>query len=201
MLTSMLYSFILNLYHSKNETSNKDTNMKTYTAIIAAALALAACSQEAAQPAPSTPEAAASAAPASAAVPADTAPAEASTPAVEESKPAAAESPAPAETSAPAETQAEPPAEAAAADGKKVFDGLCFGCHAANSAIPDSPRITNKADWAPRIKKGKDTLFKHALEGFTDKGMMPARGGNSALSDDEVKAAVVYMVNESGGKF
>ena len=51
------------------------------------------------------------------------------------------------------------------------------------------------------IKKGKDTLFKHALEGFQDKGMMPAKGGNTELSDDEVKAAVVYMVNESGGKF
>ena len=87
------------------------------------------------------------------------------------------------------------------AEGKKVFDGLCFGCHAATSAIPDTPRITHKDEWAPRIKKGKDTLFKHAIEGFTDKGMMPAKGGNTALSDDEVKAAVTYMVNSSGGKF
>ena len=52
-----------------------------------------------------------------------------------------------------------------------------------------------------RAQKGKETLFKHALEGFQDKGMMPAKGGNTELSDDEVKAAVVYMVNESGGKF
>ena len=113
---------------------------------------------------------------------------------------------------AKAETASEPAADAGAgaggaaeidimATGKKVFDGLCFGCHAANSAIPDTPRITNKADWAPRIKKGQETLFKHAIEGFTDKGMMPAKGGNTALSDDEVKAAVTYMVNESGGNF
>ena len=92
-------------------------------------------------------------------------------------------------------------APAAAADGKKVFDGLCFGCHGANSAIPNTPRLTHKDEWAPRIKKGKETLFKHALEGFQDKGMMPAKGGNTELSDDEVKAAVIYMVNESGGKF
>ena len=110
---------------------------------------------------------------------------------------------APAAESKPAETAAAKPEQAAApaADGKKVFDGLCFGCHGATSAIPDTPRITHKDEWAPRIKKGKDTLFKHAIEGFTDKGMMPAKGGNTALSDDEVKAAVVYMVNESGGKF
>ena len=82
-----------------------------------------------------------------------------------------------------------------------MFDGLCFGCHGANSAIPNTPRLTHKDEWAPRIKKGKETLFKHALEGFQDKGMMPAKGGNTELSDDEVKAAVIYMVNESGGKF
>ncbi|WP_049260696.1 c-type cytochrome [Neisseria bacilliformis] len=110
---------------------------------------------------------------------------------------------------APAEgakdAKADAPAAAGGADvmaeGKKVFDGLCFGCHAATSAIPDTPRITHNDEWAPRIKKGKDTLFKHAIEGFTDKGMMPAKGGNEALSDDEVKAAVTYMVNSSGGKF
>ncbi|MGF6148186.1 Cytochrome c555 [Kingella potus] len=126
--------------------------------------------------------------------------------------PDAAPAAAPASGASEAAASAAPAAEGAkeagaaggedvAAAGKKVFDGLCFGCHSATSAIPDTPRITHNDEWAPRIKKGKDTLFKHAIEGFTDKGMMPAKGGNEALTDDEVKAAVVYMVNQSGGKF
>ena len=128
-------------------------------------------------------------------------------PAPTESAASGAASEAAASGTAPAagKSEAAAPAEGGSGDvmatGKKVFDGLCFGCHGANSAIPDTPRVTHKDEWAPRIKKGKDTLFKHALEGFQDKGMMPAKGGNTELSDDEVKAAVVYMVNESGGKF
>ena len=56
-------------------------------------------------------------------------------------------------------------------------------------------RVYPKADWAPRISQGKDTLYKHAIEGFNGaKGNMPARGGSTTLSDDEVKSAVDYMV-------
>jgi cytochrome c5 len=56
----------------------------------------------------------------------------------------------------------------------------------------------DKADWAPRIAQGNDLLHKHAIEGFTGaKGQMPARGGNTALTDDEVKAAVAFMVDQS----
>ena len=78
-----------------------------------------------------------------------------------------------------------------------------MACHSATAAIPFAPKITHNDQWAPRIKQGKDTLFKHAIEGFNgpDGGMMPAKGGNPSLSDDEVKAAVTYMVNQSGGKF
>ncbi|MDO5639372.1 MAG: c-type cytochrome [Neisseria sp.] len=102
-----------------------------------------------------------------------------------------------------AATDAAPVAAAGGADGKKVFDGLCMACHSATSAIPFSPKITHKDDWTARIKQGKETLFKHAIDGYTgpDGGFMPPKGGNAGLTDDEVKAAVVYMVNESGGNF
>lgn len=81
--------------------------------------------------------------------------------------------------------------------GKRVFSGLCFSCH--GTGIPGVPQFGNKDMWAPRIAKGKDTLYQHALHGFSgNSGMqMPPKGGNPALSDDEVKAAVDYMVANS----
>ena len=122
--------------------------------------------------------------PAPAAEPAASAPAEAAQ-AASEAKPAAAEP--------KAEEKAAP---AAKVDGKQVYETVCAACH--GNAIPGIPHVGTKADWSDRIKKGKDTLHKHAIEGFNT---MPAKGGRGGLSDDEVKAAVDYMVNQSGGKF
>lgn len=50
----------------------------------------------------------------------------------------------------------------------------------------------------PRIAQGHETLVNHALKGFR---LMPAKGGNSRLSDDEVEGAVKYMANEAGAEF
>lgn len=101
--------------------------------------------------------------------------------------------PAPAPATAPAAVTA-PVAENAL--GKSVFGKACALCHAAG--VAGAPKPGDKADWAPRIAQGTDTLYKHALEGFTGaKGMMPARGGGTTLPDDEVKAAVDYMVAQS----
>ena len=87
-------------------------------------------------------------------------------------------------------------AAASGVDGKKVYEASCQACH--GGAVPGIPHVGKKEDWAPRIKQGKDTLHKHAIEGFN---AMPAKGGNGSLSDDEVKAAVDYMANQSGAKF
>lgn len=105
-----------------------------------------------------------------------------------------------AEASAPvASAPAPAPAAPAAAEntvGKSVFGKTCYMCHAAN--VAGAPKPGDKADWGPRIAQGMDVLYKHALEGFTGaKGQMPARGGNNVLSDDEVKAGVNYMVDQS----
>jgi len=105
------------------------------------------------------------------------------------------------ETAAPqAEApQAAPSAAPAVAEntvGKSVFGKVCAMCHAAG--VAGAPKPGDKADWGPRIAQGVDVLHKHALEGFTgSKGMMPARGGSTTLSDDDVKAAVDYMVSLS----
>ena len=100
-----------------------------------------------------------------------------------------------ASTAAAASTDAAA-ATPAGADGKKVFDGLCVACH--GSKLPGIPQFGDKAAWAPRIAQGKDTLYQHALHGFTGKSgmMMPPKGGG-ANTDDEVKAAVDYMVSNS----
>ena len=83
---------------------------------------------------------------------------------------------------------------AKAADGKGTYDKACFVCHAAG--VAGAPKFGDKVDWGPRIAQGNDTLYTHALKGFTGKkGMMPAKGGNASLADADVKAAVDYMVS------
>lgn len=102
------------------------------------------------------------------------------------------------ETSAPASAPAAAPVAAPApvaenAVGKKVYGNVCSMCHSAG--VAGAPKPGDKPDWGPRIAQGNDVLYKHALEGYNGaKGQMPARGGNAALTDDEVKAAVDHMV-------
>lgn len=103
---------------------------------------------------------------------------------------AAAPAPAPVQAPAPA------PAVPANAAGASVYNKTCALCHAAG--VAGAPKPGDQAEWAPRIAQGKDILYKHSLEGFTgEKGNMPARGGASTLTDDEVKSAVDYMVDKS----
>ncbi|MGE5386920.1 MAG: c-type cytochrome [Betaproteobacteria bacterium] len=102
-------------------------------------------------------------------------------------------------TSAAAATSAAAPATAVAdgADkGEAVFKKTCFLCHGTGAG--GSPLVGSKPDWEPRIAQGKAVLYQHALNGFTGaKGVMPPRGANPALTDDEVKAAVDYMVSKA----
>lgn len=86
--------------------------------------------------------------------------------------------------------------EADAAQGKQVYDQACFTCHA--QGIAGAPKIGDKALWEPRIAKGMDTLVNNAINGFQgESGVMPPKGGFMNLSDEEVTAAVAYMVAES----
>ena len=57
--------------------------------------------------------------------------------------------------------------------------------------------MTDKSLWAPRVAEGLDTLVKHAIEGYTGKsGVMPAKGGNPALTDEQIKATVTWMIDQ-----
>ncbi|EGF31377.1 putative cytochrome c5 [Oxalobacteraceae bacterium IMCC9480] len=117
-------------------------------------------------------------------------------PAAPAAAPAAA-APAPAAMAAPAAAPvaaAAPaePAKLSADAGKKLYDSVCMACHTAG--IAGAPKFGDKLAWAERIKQGPAVLHEHAIKGYQGKaGVMPAKGG-SAASDDEVKAAVDYMI-------
>jgi cytochrome c5 len=84
-------------------------------------------------------------------------------------------------------------AAAAPANGDEAFTQVCSACHGAG--IAGAPKAGDKAAWQPRVAKGKDVLYQHALQGFTgSSGMMPAKGGRPDLSDDVVKQAVDHML-------
>lgn len=81
-------------------------------------------------------------------------------------------------------------------DGPGVYEQVCGACHL--NGIGGAPRSDDRAAWAPRIAQGRETLYKHAIEGYTGKnGVMPAKGGRTDLSDELVKAAVDYMVTKA----
>ena len=76
-------------------------------------------------------------------------------------------------------------------DGKAVYNAVCQTCHA--SGLLGSPKLGDAGAWGPRIAKGKDTLYTHAINGFN---AMPAKGG-ADIPDEEVQNAVDYMVGEA----
>lgn len=83
-----------------------------------------------------------------------------------------------------------PAVEGEARPGDQLYKAICVTCH--DAGLVGAPKI-GTADWAPRLAKGKATLYDHAINGFN---AMPARGG-ADISDDEVKNAVDYIISQS----
>nr|WP_282452612.1 c-type cytochrome [Lysobacter sp. CAU 1642] len=106
------------------------------------------------------------------------------------------------ETGAAALAAAQEAARAAAAsqvayggstDGGMIYSNLCGACH--NSGAGGAPKM-EKAAWTARIAQGEETLIRHAIEGYQgEAGIMPARGGNPALNDEQVAASVRWMLD------
>jgi len=101
--------------------------------------------------------------------------------------PAAKPAAAPASEAKPAPAAAAQ-AKAAAADGKAVYDKVCFACHA--QGLAGSPKPGDKEAWAPRIKQGTPALVESVVKG---KGAMPPKAGSPALTDAEIRDVVEYL--------
>lgn len=86
------------------------------------------------------------------------------------------------------------PAQAAAfdgnTDGEMIYNNVCQVCHMAGAA--GAPKLV-ASDWADRLQKGTDTLVSNAINGIN---AMPAKGGRSDLTDEQVRAAVEYMLGQ-----
>ena len=76
--------------------------------------------------------------------------------------------------------------------GQQVYQNSCQSCHAVG--VAGAPKLGDKAAWAPRIAAGMDALMASSING---KNVMPPRGACASCSDDDLKAAVEYMVSQS----
>jgi cytochrome c5 len=76
--------------------------------------------------------------------------------------------------------------------GKDIYSGACGTCHA--SGLMGAPKFGSSADWGARAAKGLETLYTHAIAGYNS---MPPKGTCATCSDDDIKAAVKYMVDGS----
>ncbi len=124
-----------------------------------------------------------------AAAPAAAAPAAAATaPAAPAAAAPAAAAPAPAP--APAAQAAAPQPATVNPAGEKLYKSVCFACHA--TGVANAPKFGDKAAWEPYIKTGMDAMVKVAMQG---KPPMPPKGGAANASEDDIRAAVQYMVD------
>ena len=69
-------------------------------------------------------------------------------------------------------------------DGQVIYDNLCGACH--TNGVGLVPTM-ERSKWTARIAQGNDTLYRHAIEGYTgpDGGIMPPKGGNPGLTDEQ----------------
>jgi cytochrome c5 len=105
----------------------------------------------------------------------------------------------PPEALKPAASEIKPAASQAGAakfaGGQEVYEAVCFACHATGAA--GAPKFGDKKSWAKYLEKGIEGNYANAIKGTA--GGMPAKGGRADLADEDVKAAVDYMVGKVSG--
>ena len=104
----------------------------------------------------------------------------------------------PTQEAAPAQAPTETPAadkpadtQTASADGQKIYQKSCQACHATGAA--GAPKLGDKDAWAPRIAKGNDAMLSSVKNGLK---AMPPKGTCMSCSEDELRAAMEYMVGQ-----
>lgn len=91
------------------------------------------------------------------------------------------------ESAAPAQTASSGPRSAG-----EVYSSACAACHDTGAA--GAPKKGDAGAWSSRIDQGLETLVSHAINGYN---AMPAKGGCSSCSDEEIQVAVELMVEDS----
>ena len=76
--------------------------------------------------------------------------------------------------------------------GEDVYNAACMACH--STGVAGAPKVGDAAGWAERIPKGMDVLYDSGVNGLAGTGMI-AKGGCMSCSDEEVRAAVDFMVD------
>ena len=75
--------------------------------------------------------------------------------------------------------------------GEEVYNSACMACHTTGAG--GAPMLGDVAAWADRIAKGTEVLYVSGVQGVPGTGMI-AKGGCMDCSDEEIHAAVDYMI-------
>jgi cytochrome c5 len=84
---------------------------------------------------------------------------------------------------------------AASPNAEMDYANKCSVCH--DGGAGQAPRLDDHANWLVRAQRGKQSLYKSALEGVPNTAMT-LKGGYPSLRDDEVMAIVDYMLQRAG---
>lgn len=91
----------------------------------------------------------------------------------------------------PATATAGDAGDGGARSGEQVYNAACMACHDTGAA--GAPKLGDTDAWDDRIAQGMDALYDAGINGIPGTGMM-AKGGCANCTDEEVRAAVDYMV-------